>query len=64
MGKTNLEGLVRDPSVLERFRAFERDVDQALMRETEERRRAAEGAKRAKEKKAKKKRIKAAAAAS
>jgi len=47
-----------------KFRAFEREIEQAVSREEQERRRNLEEAKRAKEKRARKKRLKAAARAS
>jgi len=45
-----------------RFQAFERDIEEAIDREWEERRRKIQDAKRAKEKRARKKRLKAQAA--
>lgn len=48
----------------EKFRGFEQEVESAIARELDERRRKAEEAKRAREKKAKKKRLKAAASSS
>jgi len=47
-----------------KFRAFERELEQATDRESFERRRKSEEAKRAKEKRARKKRLKAASQAS
>lgn len=48
---------------LAKFRAFERELEQAVAREIEERRRKAQEAKWAREKRARKKRLKAAARA-
>jgi hypothetical protein len=47
-----------------KFRAFERELEQAVDREASERRRKTEETKRAKEKRARKKRLKAASQAS
>ncbi len=46
-----------------KFRAFEREMEQAVEREAYERRRKVEDAKRAKEKRARKKRLKSASSA-
>jgi hypothetical protein len=53
---------LRASADLRRFRAFERDIEDAIEREAEERRRKIQDAKRAKEKRARKKRLKAQAA--
>jgi hypothetical protein len=57
----NLEQL-RASADLRRFHAFERDLEDAINREWDERRRKIQDAKRAKEKRARKKRLKAQAA--
>lgn len=53
---------LRASADLRRFRAFERDIEDAIEREADERRRKIIDAKRAKEKRARKKRLKAQAA--
>jgi len=53
---------LRASADVRRFKAFEQDIEDAINREWEERRRAIQDAKRAKEKRARKKRLKAQAA--
>jgi len=55
---------LRAPCNIERFMAFERELEGAVQRETDERRRKDEEHKRAREKRARKKRLKAQAQAS
>lgn len=65
MPKTlDIEKLRASATGLEKFRAFEREIEQSIMRELEERRRKYEEARRASEKRARKKRLKAQAASS
>lgn len=49
---------------MDRFRAYEREVEQSIVRESEDRRRKTEEFRRAREKRARKKRLKTQAAAS
>ena len=53
---------LRASANVERFRAFEREIEEAVNREWDERRRKIQETKRAKEKRARKKRLKAQAA--
>jgi hypothetical protein len=53
---------LRAAANIERFRSFERDIEEAIERESDERRRKIQEAKRAREKRARKKRLKAQAA--
>jgi hypothetical protein len=55
----DIEKLRASATALDRFRAFEREIEQSIAREWEERRRKYEEVRRASEKRARKKRLKA-----
>jgi len=60
----DLEKLRASVTAMDRFRAYEREVEQSIAREAEDRWRKTEEFRRAREKRARKKRLKAHAAAS
>ena len=62
--KLDLEKLRASVTAMDKFRAFEREVEQAIAREADDRKRKIEETRRAKEKRARKKRLKSQAAAS